>query len=75
MTVKELIEVLSGFSPDKEVILQKDAEGNGYSPLAGADDDAVYVAETTYSGTVYSKDEKEEYAPNGEQVVVLWPTN
>lgn len=55
MNVKELIEILSEFDPDAEVILQKDSEGNGYSPLSGADHDAVYVADanSTWSGTVY----------------------
>lgn len=54
MKVKELIMILSEFDQNAEVILQKDAEGNGYSPLAGADHDAVYVPESTWSGSVYS---------------------
>lgn len=37
-----------------EVILQKDSEGNDYSPLAGADNETVYVPDSTWSGTVYS---------------------
>ncbi len=53
MKNKELIELLSTLDPESEVILQKDAEGNGYSPLAGADNDAVYIAETTWGGEVY----------------------
>jgi len=32
---------------DMEVILQKDGEGNGFSPLASADGDMVYIPETT----------------------------
>jgi hypothetical protein len=39
--------------PDVELILQKDAEGNGYSPLRGVDFDVVYVPDNTWSGTVY----------------------
>lgn len=54
MKVKELLEALAGADPEAEVILQKDAEGNGYSPLEGADDEAVYVATTTWYGAVYS---------------------
>lgn len=54
MKVKALMKLLESFDPESQVILQKDAEGNGYSPLAGADHDAVYVAETTWSGDVYS---------------------
>jgi hypothetical protein len=53
MKVKELLAALAKADPEAEVILQKDAEGNGYSPLRGADLKAVYVAENTYSGEVY----------------------
>lgn len=42
--------------PDCELILQKDAEGNGYSPLSGIEFDVVYVKENTWSGQVYSKE-------------------
>lgn len=56
MTVSELRAELQGLPDDMEVILQKDAEGNGYSPLYVADPDAVYIADTTYSGDVYSMD-------------------
>lgn len=41
--------------PDVELIVQKDAEGNGYSPLAGIEFDVVYVPESTWSGEVYSR--------------------
>lgn len=43
-------------NPDVELIMQKDAEGNGYSPLEGIEFDVVYVADTLYSGEVYSKE-------------------
>lgn len=43
MNVKQLMDALSGLPDDMEVIIQKDAEGNGYSPLYGADPDAVYI--------------------------------
>jgi hypothetical protein len=54
MKVKDLISALATADPEAEVILQKDAEGNGYSPLDSADLQAVYVADSTYSGNVYS---------------------
>ena len=54
MKVKELLEALAGVDPEAQVILQKDAEGNGYSPLHGADSDAVYVPTCTWEGDVYS---------------------
>lgn len=53
MTVKELKDAISALPDEMEVILQKDSEGNGYSPLAGADPDAVYVPKTTWFGEVY----------------------
>ena len=39
--------------PDVELIMQRDAEGNGYSPLYGVDFNVVYVPDNTWSGTVY----------------------
>lgn len=54
MKVKQLIKALSKFDENAEVILQKDAEGNGYSPLDIVDGFAVYVPDTTWSGDVYS---------------------
>ncbi len=53
MTVKELIEELRTMPQDAQVILQKDSEGNGYSPLAVVDGGTVYVADTSYSGEVH----------------------
>ena len=54
MNVKELKEAIANLPDDMEVIMQKDSEGNGYSPLYVADPDAVYVPETTWCGEVYS---------------------
>ena len=54
MKVKDLLAALAEADPEADVILQKDAEGNGYSPLAGADLEAVYVPDSTWSGDVYS---------------------
>lgn len=54
MKVRELLEELADVDPEAEVILQKDAEGNGYSPLRGVDPDAVYEAHCSYAGEVYS---------------------
>jgi hypothetical protein len=54
MNVKELKEALEELPDDMEIILQKDAEGNGYSPLYGADPDCIYIPETTWYGEVRS---------------------
>lgn len=85
MNVKELKAELEDLPDDMEVILQKDAEGNGYSPLAGANADAIYMTENTYSGLVFStywtaEDvgvDEEEWAriKTNPQVVVLYPIN
>ncbi|KKN89674.1 hypothetical protein LCGC14_0235200 [marine sediment metagenome] len=50
MTVRELIEELRKIDGDKVVIIQKDREGNGYSPLSDVDGEDVYVPETTWYG-------------------------
>ena len=54
MNVKELKEAIAELPDDMEIIMQKDSEGNGYSPLYGVDPDAVYVPECDWSGDVYS---------------------
>jgi len=56
MTVKELKEAIANLPDEMEVVLQKDSEGNGYSPLSDVDPDAVYVPDSTWSGDVYSMD-------------------
>lgn len=47
ITVGDLIEQLQTMDKNLVVILQKDAEGNGYSPLAGVDgENNVYSRKT-----------------------------
>ncbi len=87
MKVKDLLEKLKTLDPEMEVILQKDAAGNGFSPLAGADPDCIYVAHTTWSGDVYgadeSYDEYEDFMDEEEwkemiqkpRALVLYPVN
>lgn len=57
MKLKALIKELQKAADelgDVQVILQKDAEGNWYSPLYCVDPYAVYEPETTWSGTVFA---------------------
>jgi hypothetical protein len=68
MTVQDLIVYLTGFSGNTPVILSKDAEGNGFSPLDVAET-SYYVADTSYAG------ELDEYGRHGEFAIVLWPVN
>ena len=53
MKVRELIEVLKDVDPDIEVIMQKDAEGNGYSPLVGCYDKGIFHAHNSWDGEFY----------------------
>ena len=53
MKVAELKLQLQFLPDDMEVILQKDGEGNDYSPCAGADSESIYVPETDWYGKAY----------------------
>ena len=88
-TVGELLDYLATQPRDRKIVLSKDAEGNGFSPLADAGE-SMYAAESTWSGSVYltPEDLAEELArPNSgygdedaapddaERVIVLGPVN
>jgi hypothetical protein len=51
-TAGELADYLAAQPRDRKVILRKDAEGNGHSPLAKAWE-GFYEPDSTYSGEVY----------------------
>jgi hypothetical protein len=90
MRVKDLKDIINAF-PDSmdecEIILQKDAEGNEYSPMSDAVEVGIYVAESTWSGQVYNPNSSAE--DNGmydeeweklkddksKQCIVFWPIN
>jgi hypothetical protein len=87
-TVGDLMDYLATQPRDRKIVLSKDAEGNGFSPLADAGE-SMYSAETTWSGDVHPTPEdlaeliaggggwtEEDAAPDGaERVVVLGPVN
>lgn len=85
MKVKDLIAELLKMDPERECIMQKDAEGNGYSPLYGVDDNARYIAATTWYGDVKRETLSEEdrrrgfgeddVTTDGAPAVVLCPVN
>ena len=52
MKVKELKKLLEEVDDNRIIILQKDGEGNGFSPLEGLDDEVAYRAECTWSGDI-----------------------
>lgn len=89
MKLKELREQINNLPielDDCEVICQKDSEGNGYSPLAGVDKDAIYTPDSTYSGDVVSttwtaqeacmsKTDWEIFKNENPRAIILYPTN
>jgi len=78
--VRELIEKLKGVDQESQVIIQKDSEGNGYSPLYRIYNDCIYVPDSTWAGEVYSiddydDDEWKEIEKENERCLVLKPMN
>lgn len=70
MTVKELKLHLTNIDDDLEIIIQKDSEGNDYSPLDGIDVSGGYVPYNKWSGEMaYSEDSLSK------KVLVLFPIN
>ena len=60
------LKVLVETSPDAEIYLQTDQEGNGYYPVRGLDVDCVYV-----DGEVYSRDDSAEDVCLADWLVIL----
>lgn len=85
MTVQELINKLNAIEDKTRiVILQKDVEGNGFSPLRGIDDNSTYAADNTWSGEVgvqtlteelIKRGFSEEDQNDGVPCLVLYPIN
>lgn len=71
MKVKELQKLLKTKDGEMEVILQKDAEGNGFSPLEDVYE-AAYEPDNSWSGWVIDDDDVDE---DDDFVVVLVPIN
>ena len=75
-----MIAELQQVDGDKLVVLQKDGEGNDYSPLYGVDDACGYVPYNTWSGEIYEFGElvDDEDTYDGGDIVpafVLYPVN
>lgn len=84
-TVKQLREKLAEFPDDTPIVMSRDAEGNGYSPLSGAWP-AQYRAERTWSGEIlaegdewnpddYDGENYADYLEGSDYVVLLGPVN
>lgn len=88
MTVQELRQQLEDLPGDTLVVMSKDGEGNGFSPLSEAEsDNQMYTPETTWSGEIglhhltdelkaqgYTYEDVED-EPTSVPCVVLWPIN
>ena len=86
MKVKTLIGMLKSEDPEAEIILQRDKEGNSYSPMGGFWT-GHYVPETTWYGTAHlssltDEDREIGYAeedltndPNKQDAIFLVPIN
>ena len=80
MKVHELIQQLSNADPDSEVILSRDSEGNGYSPVGTLEMAMPY--DSWYGGAVYNPSDEDEMLSDCwtqdewdelPRVVVIWP--
>lgn len=69
MTVKQLIEALQHCTPNTQVVVQKDCEGNAYSPLSNVSL-GLYVADSTWSG-----ERVETRGPGAKAAIFLVPTS
>lgn len=69
MKVKEFISILSEHNPDAEIIISRDSEGNGFSPI---DDVDRVLYSPIGQGDIYSLEEKEVVGENAINAVVLY---
>ena len=76
MKVSELIEMLESLDADALVVLSKDSEGNGFSPVTDVDP-CHYTPFNTWSGECIDTDDMDDADdhPDAEPCVCLWPTN
>jgi hypothetical protein len=74
VTVDELRESIADLPGDLIVVMSKDAEGNGFSPLAEVEPATRYAADSEYSGECPHPDDWDDH-PEAVEAVCLWPTN
>ena len=85
MNIKELKELIESLPDEMRIIMSKDSEGNGFSPLADTNPNSVYVSDSTWSGDVYDlawkaydagmEESDWEELKKTPRVLVLWPIN
>jgi hypothetical protein len=76
MKVKEFIKLLEKVDLEQEVIMSKDAEGNGFSPFCELGF-GYYVPDNEYSGELYDEEDEAsgDKPHNAQKSVILWPLN
>ena len=86
MKVSELVALLQKEDQDDLVIMSKDGEGNGFSPLSDINK-CQYLADSTWSGETSLREltpelRKDGYSeedvlddPDAVQAITLWPIN
>jgi hypothetical protein len=83
MKVKQLIKELLKVDQERLVVMSKDSEGNGYSPLSDISEGA-YQADSTWSGEfglekLTAEDRKDGFSEediiDGVKAICLHPTN
>lgn len=74
MTKAQLIAELADVPDDALVVLSRDSEGNGYSPLCNVGM-CRYAAETTWRGEIDHPDEPFDPPTLGVVAVALWPVS
>ena len=86
ITVGQLKEILAGYNDEMLIVMSRDSEGNGFSPLADHGKQ-IYVPDSTWSGDIYEIELTAELieqgfttdelydGDDGVQAIVLWPTN
>jgi hypothetical protein len=73
VTVDQLLIWLEEYPGDTPIVMSKDAEGNGFSPLSDVSA-THYMADTTWSGECHDQDDGAG-DEDGVGVVCLWPVN
>ena len=68
MTVKQLRELLKKLPDDQLVVLSKDSEGNGFSPMSENYSDGFY------SGRSWCGEFSNEKSKGAKKAICFWPT-
>lgn len=85
MKIKELIETLSAYDPECEVVMSGDSEGNVFKTISNLVSVGIYVPENGWCGQFYDdqwdaddacidEDEWNEML-EGPRTICIWPVN